>query len=302
KYISKEYLEELQYNSQSNIYFGYTLEEVEQIINGEKYIFTLGEDGTTVVQSFSEYDNTFAQVVKNIAVGTGVILICVTVSFVSSGVGAPAAVSAVFAASAKSGTIMALSSGAISGAIAGTVEGIQTGDMDAALKAAAVKGSESFKWGAIIGAVTGGASEAIKLANPQVSTANHIPSPREAEEHALLKYSGREQVSYLNQQEVAINTPGATRPDIVRVIDDHIEAIEVKRYNLESEKSLGTLYRELKRQVQQRIIDLPSDATQRIVLNVENRSFSAELVSTVVNNIQNKLWDIYPNIPVDVMW
>lgn len=302
QYISKEYLEELDYNSQNNIFFGYTLDDVEKIINGEKYVFTLGDDGTTVVKPFSEYDQTFDQILKNVAIGTGVILICVTVSVVSAGAGAPAAVSAVFAASAKTGTTMAISSGVISGAIAGTVEGLQTGDVDAALKTAALEGSEGFKWGAIIGAVTGGVSEAINLAAPSASTSLEIPTPREAEEHALLKYPGREQVSFLNHEEVPINTPCATRPDIVRMVDNHIEAIEVKRYNLESSTSLNTLYSELKRQVTQRVNDLPTDATQRIVLNVENRTFSEELVSAVKNNIQNILWDVYPNIPVDVMW
>ena len=49
-YISKEYLEELEYNSKSNIFFGYTLDEIESQFTGEKYVFTLGDDGKTVVR------------------------------------------------------------------------------------------------------------------------------------------------------------------------------------------------------------------------------------------------------------
>ena len=49
-YLSKEYLEELEYNSQSNIYFGYTVDELDQAFEGKKYVFTLGEDNTTVVR------------------------------------------------------------------------------------------------------------------------------------------------------------------------------------------------------------------------------------------------------------
>ena len=158
-YISKEYLDELAYNSQENIYFGYKLSELDEAFQGEKYIFTLGENGQTDVVPFKEYDDTYDKVIRNVAVGTGVILLCVTVSVVSGGVGAPA-VSMIFAASAKSATGFALSSGVISGVSTGVVEGIQTHDFDKSLKEAALKGSDGFMWGAITGAITGGVSEA----------------------------------------------------------------------------------------------------------------------------------------------
>lgn len=161
-YISKEYIDELAYNSQENVYFGYKLSELDEAFQGQKYIFTLAENGQTDVQPFEEYDDTFDKVIRNVAIGTGVILLCVTVSALTGGLGAPA-ISMVFAASAKSATIFALSSGAISGVSAGVVEGIQTHDFDKAVKAAALKGSEGFMWGAITGAVTGGATEYIGL-------------------------------------------------------------------------------------------------------------------------------------------
>lgn len=161
-YISQEYLEELAYNSQSNIYFGYTLAEIDEAFQGTRYVFTLDDNRVTTVKELEEIqDDTFNQVLKNVAVGTGVILICVTVS-VATGGAAPA-VSAIFAASAKTGAIMALSSGTISGAAAGIVKGIKTQNIDEAMKAAAVAGSEGFKWGAISGAIAGGASEAVAL-------------------------------------------------------------------------------------------------------------------------------------------
>lgn len=161
-YISKEYLEEVAYNSQENIYFGYTLSELDAYFQGTRYVFTLGDDGQTIVTEFQEYDDTYEQILKNVAIGTGVILICVTVSVVSGGLGAPA-VSMIFAASAKTGTIMGLSSGLFSGVSAGVVTGMETGDFDEAMKSAALAGSEGFKWGAITGSVTGGAGEAIAL-------------------------------------------------------------------------------------------------------------------------------------------
>ena len=162
-YVSKEYLEEVAYNSQSNIFFGYTLEDIEEVYGDTRYVFTLGDEGDTVVEPFKDYDDTYEQIIKNVAIGTGVILICVTVSVVTYGAGAPA-VSMIFAASAKTGTIMALSSGGLGGVASGIVTGTQTGDMDAALKSAALAGSEGFKWGAISGAIAGGVSETVSYA------------------------------------------------------------------------------------------------------------------------------------------
>lgn len=163
-YISKEYLEELSYNSQANIYFGYTLAELEEQFQGTKFVFDLGDDGQTVVHELEEFtDDTYDTVIKNVVIGTGVILICVTVSAVTAGIGTAPAVSMIFAASAKTGTAFALSSGAFSGVAAGVVKGIETRNFEQALKAAALAGSESFKWGAVTGAVAGGAGEAIAL-------------------------------------------------------------------------------------------------------------------------------------------
>ncbi|MGN0471129.1 MAG: HNH/ENDO VII family nuclease [Acutalibacteraceae bacterium] len=162
-YISKEYLEEIEYNSQENIYFGYTLSSLDKCFQGKRYVFTLGDNGQTAVTEFQEYDDTYDKVLKNVLIGSGVILLCVTVSVVSGGLGAPAAVSMIFATSAKTGAAMALSSGILSGVSAGITTGIETGDFNEALKAAALAGSEDFKWGAISGAIAGGATKAVAL-------------------------------------------------------------------------------------------------------------------------------------------
>lgn len=161
-YVSQEYIDELEYNSQENIYFGYSLSDLEQQFEGTKYVFTYDESSkNTTVKEFDEYDDTYEKALKNVAIGTGVVLICVTVSVVSGG-SAPA-VSMIFAAAAKTGTAVASSTGLISGIAAGVVKGVQTGDMDQALKAAVATGSESFKWGAITGAIGGGVGEGVAL-------------------------------------------------------------------------------------------------------------------------------------------
>ena len=98
---------------------------------------------------------------EDVIVGTGVILICVTVSVVS----APAepAVNMIFAASAKTGTKFALESGVTSFVAAAIVKGYETESFEQAMKAGIEASGEGFKWGAITGAFAGGTSEAIVL-------------------------------------------------------------------------------------------------------------------------------------------
>ncbi|MDO4989933.1 MAG: HNH/ENDO VII family nuclease [Eubacteriales bacterium] len=187
-YVSKEYLEELAYNSKTNIFFGYSLEDLDAQFQGTRYAFTLGPDGDTIVRPFEAYDDTYDTILRNVAIGSGVILVCVTVSVVSGGVGAPA-VSMIFAASAKTGTVMALSGGAFGGITAGIIKILESEDRDEILKYTAVGGltgafirvlesedrdeilkamalgsSEGFMWGAISGSLRGGISEASALA------------------------------------------------------------------------------------------------------------------------------------------
>ncbi len=305
-YYSKDYLEELAYNSKVNIFFGYTLAELDEQFQGEKYVFTLGDDGTTIVKPFEDYDDTYDKVIRNVAIGGGVILVCVTVSVVTGGLGA-GPVSMIFAASAKTGTIMALSSGAFSSVAAGTITAIQTHDKDKAIKAAALQGSEAFMWGAIAGAAIGGISEANKLAKTAKAIDEMLANPgipewRKAELRALKKFGGEEQISFLAGKQVPYNTPGATRPDILRKVGNHYEAVEVKYFNLDSPQSCNTLYRELEREVAARVKDLPANSTQRVVLDVTNRYFSPETIANVTETIQSKLLSIYGSkIPVEIV-
>ena len=312
-YVSKEYIEELEYNSKANIFFGYTLAELDEQFQGTKYIFTLGDNGQTVVEPFEEYDDTYEKALKNVAIGTGVIFVCVTVSVVSGGVGM-APVSMVFAASAKTATEFALSSGVIGSVSAAVIEGFQTKDYDKALKAAALGGSEAFKWGAISGVLVGGASEltaihratkAVEGVTEYTKGAVDIPDNlfqwRQAELRALNEYGGFEQLSYLNGKKVEFGTPGATRPDIIRNVGDHIEAIEVKYYDLENPSCLRTLYRELEREVSARVVNLPRGSTQKVILDVTGRGYSETTCNLVRSEILKRLENIYPQIPIEIV-
>lgn len=162
KYISQEYIEDLEYNSRENIYFGYTESQLKKQFNNSSYIFSYDDKtNSTVVNKLVEYDDTYEKILKNIATGGGVILVSATVSSLSGG--AAPAISVIFASSAKIGTGTAVSSAMISGVITGIVEGVKTKNPSKSLKKAALSASENFKWGAISGALIGGSSAAISL-------------------------------------------------------------------------------------------------------------------------------------------
>lgn len=161
-YISQEYLDELAYNSQANLFFGYTIAELDAQFEGTRYVFMLDEHNETSVKPFEAHeDDTYMRVLKNVAIGTGVILICVTVSAIAAP-GAPA-ISMIFACAAKTGTAVALKGGAMGFLSAGVMTYLQTGNLEKAFDAGLLAGSESFKWGAIGGSLIGGAQETANL-------------------------------------------------------------------------------------------------------------------------------------------
>lgn len=161
-YVSQEYLDELQYNSQENVFFGYTLPEIRDYFEGVPYVFTV-ENGVTVVKPFEDYDDTWEQVAVNVATGTGVIAVCATVTVLAPAVGAPTAVTAIFTFATGGAVSGAVVDAAISGVFTGITTGVQTGDIEQAIKAAALSASEDYKCGAIIGAAAAGAAEGVGL-------------------------------------------------------------------------------------------------------------------------------------------
>ena len=161
-YLSKEYIDELNYNSKTNVFFGYSLSELNRQFSGTKYVFDIGDDGTTIVKPMETItDDTYQRMFKNVLIGSGVIVLCVTVSIVSAPT-APA-ISVVFAASASTATKFALSSAVLGGTSKMIIQGLETGDWSYAVKQGALAASEGFKWGAISGTLRGGVQEVISL-------------------------------------------------------------------------------------------------------------------------------------------
>lgn len=235
-YVSEEYLEEVAYNTQANIYFGYTLSELDEQFEGTKYIFNVSDEGETVVQEFESHVDAYGQVVENLAVGGGVILFCITVSVATGGI-APA-VSMIFACAAGGAARGAVIGGTISGITAGVVTGIETGDFDEAIEAAAFAGSEGFKWGAVGGALAEGIAEGAGLRG----AARNGLSMNEAAQ--IQRDSGMPldvigQLNSMDQYEIlrdggvtASSVPIAGRTALIRPIDLN-QVDELGRTNLE---------------------------------------------------------------------
>ena len=160
-YLSKEFIDELSYNSKENVFFGYSLSELDEQFEGERYAFYPNDLGETDVKAFEAYDDTYDVALRDVAVGTGVILVCVTVSAATGG--AAPAVSMIFAVSAKAGTLGAVTGAAFGGASAGILTALKTGDSEAATKAFVSSAADGFKWGAISGALSGGLTEGMGL-------------------------------------------------------------------------------------------------------------------------------------------
>ena len=182
------------------------------------------------------------------------------------------------------------------------VRGIETGDFYETVSSAVLAGSESFKWGAISGAVVGGATEAYRIHHYSNSTeivygeANEIPSPQQAEKNALEKYPGDAQISYINGQEVQYGTGGSSRPDIVT--SDNI-AWEVKCYDLEN--NMGGLKKTLWKEIGDRNVNLPDYMSQGIILDIEGREYEATFVLECIDEIQDFLDPIYPDIRIEIL-
>lgn len=84
-YLSKEYLEQYTYNTKETKFFGSTLGELEKRFDKQKYVFDIDENGKTTCHAVGDFDNTFDEVTQAALLGSGVILISVTIVCVTGG-------------------------------------------------------------------------------------------------------------------------------------------------------------------------------------------------------------------------
>lgn len=161
-YLSQEYLDELDYNSQENVFFGYSLTELDEVFEGERYVF-IPVGNETKVQLLESYGNIdiYDEMLENVVVGAGVIVVFVTVGVATYGV-APA-ISVCCFAGAEKGVEFALSGAAIGGVTSLCISEYETGNIDLSIDSALISASEGFKIGAVIGCAQGATEAAIAL-------------------------------------------------------------------------------------------------------------------------------------------
>lgn len=162
-YESEETVLEREYNSQENIYFGKKLSELEQMYKGDKYTFTLGSDGQTTTERVDDsFDETYRKAAKNVCVSAGIIAVTVTFAFVANAVGAPA-ISVVVLAGAKEAATYGTLLASLTAIATFALEAYKTGNVEQALKQAALVGSEAFKFNTILMTVGGSAKKYLSL-------------------------------------------------------------------------------------------------------------------------------------------
>lgn len=151
--ISQEYYEELEFNSQENIYFGHTESQLLQLFDTAKYSFTVNSNGKTIVGLDSDLfkEDYLTKAMKNVAIGGGVIIVCASVSVVLSG-GATTPM-AIMIVAGKLTTEAALAS-VISGVVTAGISKFNGESNEKILENTITSASEGFKYAAIFSGAT----------------------------------------------------------------------------------------------------------------------------------------------------
>lgn len=312
-YISQEYIDEMTYNSKENVFFGYSLTELNEQFEGNKYVFNVNDEGETEVVLFEEYElmdeETCNTIIKNVAIGTGVILICVTIAALAGG----PAVTVIFAEAAKSAAVCALSSAVVGGSIASMSTYFRTGDTDEAIKDGALSASEGFKWGAIIGAISGGVSkysglkgatangltmdEAATIQRETNWSLDTIKQMKNMDEYGVYKNAGLKE-QYINGQKVlakeidlnyvCTDSKGVTMSNFERMKSGNapFDPETGTKYNLHhiGQKSDGTLAM------------LPSNTHQKYSAILHENGKVSQIDRSLFDTIRESIWKRYAEI------
>ena len=194
-YQSHEYLEEMRYNSQANVFFGHTLDELNAEFEGSRYLFTLGDDGTTqVVPLEQDATTSYEHAFDDVEFGAGVVLLAVSFAIpvtsvasaggaVATGASAMNVVRAIVSVGAKNPADVALTAATVGPDVAhmvtsaarGDAEGAALSATDAALSIVPVPGIG--KCSAFVGKIGNGLSDlAVAGKSAAVKIANHLPN------------------------------------------------------------------------------------------------------------------------------
>ncbi|MEK4628243.1 pre-toxin TG domain-containing protein [Solibacillus sp. FSL R7-0682] len=111
------------------------------------------------------------------------------------------------------------------------------------------------------------------------------PSWRQSEIDVGKEYPGyRDQVSYKDGKEVSHGTKNSSRPDFY--INGH--SIEVKNYNLTTSSGRSNLIRNVSKQVNKRMSDLPENTKQTVIIDVRGQNVSRDVLRDVKQKINER--------------
>ena len=294
-YLSEDEVDNL--SPEDKVYFGFSANGLNDVITSDMAVIEQMDSGEVNVKSeklLDKEDRT--TIIKNLAIGTGIILVCVTVACITQDMEIENELLTAFIALApKASAIGAGLFTVITGTVSGVVEYVKSKNLKESFRKLIVDGSKGFKWGAVAGVVYAGAKSFL---SDFMETHNQkIPEFKESEVDAAKKFKSiKEQVVFCDGVESPKAFAGCS---VVDFVTKKNEAFEVKNYDLEH--NMPSLLRTLKRQISERVKNLPDDYTQKIVLDVRGRGYSKDFISQRITEIQDALMDIYPHIEVEVI-
>ncbi|TYR78804.1 hypothetical protein FZC66_17390 [Priestia megaterium] len=115
------------------------------------------------------------------------------------------------------------------------------------------------------------------------------PSWRQSEIDVGKEYPGyRDQVSYKEGNEVSHGTKNSSRPDFY--IDGH--SIEVKNYKVTTSSGRSNLIRNVSKQINKRISDLPEHTKQSVIIDVRGQNVSRDVLRDIKQKINERTNDV----------
>ena len=151
--MSQEYYEELEFNSQENIFFGHTESQLLQMFDTSKYSFTVNSNGKTIVGLDDDLfkEDYLTKALKNVAIGEGVIIICASISVVlSGGATTPMAIMVVAGELTKEAVLVS----AFSGVLTAGISKFNGESDDKIIENTLLSASEGFKYTAFFSGAT----------------------------------------------------------------------------------------------------------------------------------------------------
>jgi hypothetical protein len=162
------------------------------------------------------------------------------------------------------------------------ITGRELEDWERALAGAAIMG----------GPVVKGASRGARLVN-NIDNAHDVargientrPSWRQSEIDVGKDYPGyRDQVSFKDGLEVSHGTRNSSRPDFYT--NGH--SIEVKNYNVTTPSGRSNLIRNVSKQINKRVDDLPQTTKQSVVIDVRGQNVSRDVLREIKHKINER--------------